>query len=37
MFTPAKDVVFIHADDVVQWHGYRDHFVTMCVYVCMLA
>ena len=24
---------YYHADDLVRWRGYSDHFVTMCVYV----
>jgi len=25
------------AANILRWHGYSNHFVTVCVYVCMLA
>jgi len=28
-------ILILHADDVVQRHGYSDHFVTICVCVCV--
>jgi len=35
IFNRTEKRIIIGADDVVRRRGYCDHFVTMCVYVCV--